>query len=49
MYVEVDFVIGVVVGGIRGLAVSGLSISYHSSLLSLSRFLYLAYSFSLSL
>ena len=44
MYVEVDFVIGVVVGGIRGLTVSGSFISYHSVLLSLSRFLFLAFS-----
>jgi hypothetical protein len=48
--VEVDFVISVDIGGIRGLVVSGLFISYHSVfLLSLSCFLYLAFSFSLSL
>jgi len=49
VYVEADLVIGVVVGGNRGLAVCGPSISYHSFLLScscfLSCFLFLAFSF----
>jgi hypothetical protein len=40
VYIEVDCVIGVVVGGIRGLAVSGPSISYYCFLLSLSRFVF---------